>query len=90
MFRFLVLFLASLQFAFANHHEENNSSELIVTELPTNYEEFVDIIGLLKADEIIKIIGEPAKKIEIKMKSTNDVIASTWYYHNLNTDAEGR
>ena len=90
MFRFLILFLASIQFAFANHHEENNSQDLIVTELPTNYEEFVDIIGLLKADEIIKIIGEPAKKIEIKMKSTNDVIASTWYYHNLNTDAEGR
>ena len=90
MFRFLILFLVSFQFAFANHHEENNSSEMIVTELPTNYEEFVDIIGLLKADEIINIIGEPAKKIEIKMKSTNDVIASTWYYHNLNTDAEGR
>lgn len=89
MFRFLILFLASIQFAFANHHEENNSQDMIVTELPTNYEEFVDIIGLLKADEIIKIIGEPAKKIEIKMKSTNDVIASTWYYHNLNTDDAG-
>ena len=24
------------------------------------------------------------------MKSSNEVIASTWYYHNLNTDENGK
>jgi len=40
--------------------------------------------------KLLKSLASQQKKIEIKMKSTNDVIASTWYYHNLNTDAEGR
>ena len=50
----------------------------------------MDIIGLLTTDEIIEILGEPAKKIDIKMKSSKEVIASTWYYHNLNTDEGGK
>ena len=71
--------------SFADKHE-NNENQPIVTELPTNYSEFVEVIGILTADEIIKILGEPVKKIELKMKSSNDVIARTWYYHNINTD----
>lgn len=62
----------------------------MVTEVPTPYWEFVEIIGLLTTEEIINIIGEPAKKIDIKMKSSREVIASTWYYHNLNTDETGK
>jgi hypothetical protein len=62
----------------------------LITEIPTPYWEFVDIIGLLTTNEIIEILGEPAKKIDIKMKSSKEVIASTWYYHNLNTDEGGK
>ena len=88
---FLILILAS-SWAFGDNHSENKTdkSAPLITEIPTPYWEFVDIIGLLTTDEIIEILGEPAKKIDIKMKSSKEVIASTWYYHNLNTDEGGK
>ena len=61
----------------------------IIDEIPTDYLEFADVIGLLTPEEIIDLIGEPAKKLDLKMKSSNEVIASSWYYHNLNTDENG-
>ena len=61
----------------------------IIDEIPTDYLEFADVIGLLTPEEIIELIGEPAKKLDLKMKSSNEVIASSWYYHNLNTDGNG-
>ena len=88
---FLILVLAS-NLAFGENHPKNKTDKLapLITEIPTPYWEFVDIIGLLTTDEIIEILGEPAKKIDIKMKSSKEVIASTWYYHNLNTDEGGK
>ena len=88
---FLILILVS-SWAFGDNHPENktDNSAPLITEIPTPYWEFVDIIGLLTTDEIIEILGEPAKKIDIKMKSSKEVIASTWYYHNLNTDEGGK
>ena len=88
---FLILVLAS-SWAFGENHPENKTDNPapLITEIPTPYWEFVDIIALLTTDEIIEILGEPAKKIDIKMKSSKEVIASTWYYHNLNTDEGGK
>lgn len=89
IFLFLLIFSNAI---FAEHHEEEpgNIADALVTEIPTPYWEFVNIIGLLTTEEIINILGEPAKKIDIKMKSSREVIASTWYYHNLNTDESGK
>jgi len=89
IFALLLIFSTSV---FAAHHEGKHSDNppALVTEVPTPYWEFVEIIGLLTTEEIINIIGEPAKKIDIKMKSSREVIASTWYYHNLNTDETGK
>ena len=47
-----------------------------MTDLPTMDIRFVEKIGILTPDEIIMILGEPAKRIELKMKSSNDVIGS--------------
>jgi hypothetical protein len=87
-----ILFILNYSMSFANHHEnsENTEEQPILTELPTLDTKFVELIGILTPDEIIKILGEPAKKIELKMKSSNDVIARTWYYHNINTDENGK
>ena len=65
---FLILILAS-SWAFGDNHPENKTdkSAPLITEIPTPYWEFVDIIGLLTTDEIIEILGEPAKKIDIKI-----------------------
>ncbi len=90
-FLITILFLFNCTQALSMHHETNgNVKEVpIVSELPTPYKKFVEVIGILTADEIIAILGEPAKKIELKMKSSDDVIARTWYYHNINTDDDG-
>ena len=87
-----ILFILNYSISFANHHEnsENTEEQPILTELPTLDTNFVELIGILTPDEIIKILGESAKKIELKMKSSNDVIARTWYYHNINTDENGK
>jgi hypothetical protein len=87
-----ILFLFTCTLTFANHHEDDKSkiNQPIMTTLPTMDIKFVAKIGILTPDEIIMILGEPAKRIELKMKSSNDVIARTWYYHNINTDENGK
>ena len=75
-------------FVYADEHQADVENP-ILDEMPTNYLEFANVIGLLKPEEIIGLIGEPAKKLDLKMKSSNEVIASSWYYHNLNTDGNG-
>jgi hypothetical protein len=88
----VILFFLTYTLSFADHHKNNQTlnEKSIITQLPSNYSEFVDIIGILTTDEIINILGEPAKKIELKIQSSNDVIARTWYYHNINTDESGK
>ena len=86
-----IFFLANWTLSYANHHEEGEKvkESPIMTELPTMDIKFVEKIGILTPDEILNILGEPAKRIELKMKSSDDVIARTWYYHNINTDDDG-
>ena len=75
---------------FANDNEADaDANNLIIDEMPTDYLEFANVIGLLRPEEIVGLIGEPAKKLDLKMKSSNEIIASSWYYHNLNTDGNG-
>ena len=82
----LSIFFISFAYADEQHAVVENP---IIEEMPTDYLEFANVIGLLKPEEIIGLIGEPAKKLDLKMKSSNEVIASSWYYHNLNTDGNG-
>lgn len=77
-----------LSFSYADDYVTEKENP-IIDEIPTDYLEFADVIGLLTPEEIIELIGEPAKKLDLKMKSSNEVIASSWYYHNLNTDENG-
>ena len=71
---FLILVLAS-SWAFGENHPENKTDNPapLITEIPTPYWEFVDIIGLLTTDEIIEILGEPAKKIDINAIMTKAI-----------------
>jgi hypothetical protein len=86
-----IFFLFTCPFSFAEHHstDEGANEKPLFTELPTLDVRFVEKIGILTTDEILNILGEPAKRIELKMKSSSDVIARTWYYHNINTDENG-
>ena len=82
----LSLFWFSVVHVYLKIAESDNP---IIDEMPTDYLEFANVIGLLTPEEIIGLIGEPAKKLDLKMKSSDEVIASSWYYHNLNTDGDG-
>ena len=83
-----ILSFFCISFAYAVDHQPDIENP-IIEEMPTDYLEFANVIGLLKPEEIIGLIGEPAKKLDLKMKSSNEVIASSWNYHNLNTDGNG-
>ena len=87
----IIISLLSIFFISFTHADEQKADveNPIIEEMPTDYLEFANVIGLLKPEEIIGLIGEPAKKLDLKMKSSNEVIASSWYYHNLNTDGNG-
>ena len=88
--KILIFLLSIFYISFAHADEQKADVENpIIEEMPTDYLEFANVIGLLKPEEIIGLIGEPAKKLDLKMKSSNEVIASSWYYHNLNTDGNG-
>ena len=83
---FLILFFSLSSFA----DEDFSISEApLVDELPVNELEFVDTIGLLTPDEVEKILGEPKKIVNITLESSKEVIASSWYYENINTDHSG-
>lgn len=83
---FLILFFSLSSFA----DEDISISEApLVDELPVNELEFVDTIGLLTPDEVEKILGEPKKIVNITLQSSKEVIASSWYYENINTDHSG-
>ena len=84
----LVIFIVS-PFLFAND-ELTISEAPIIDSLPTNELEFVDTIGLLTPDEVEKILGEPKKIVNITLESSKEVIASSWYYENINTDYNGK
>jgi len=83
---FLILFFSLSSFA----DEDISISEApLVDELPVNELEFVDTIGLLTPAEVEKILGEPKKIVNITLESSKEVIASSWYYENINTDHNG-
>ena len=85
-----VLFLLFVTpFLFAND-DLSISEAPIIDSLPVNEIEFVDTIGLLTPDEVEKILGEPKKIVNITLESSKEVIASSWYYENINTDYNGK
>ena len=88
MKKLIFLFLVFSFSSFAD--EEISISEApLVDELPVNELEFVETIGLLTPDEVEKILGEPKKIVNITLQSSKEVIASSWYYENINTDHSG-
>ena len=89
MKKILVLLLFVTPFLFAND-DLSISEAPIIDSLPVNEIEFVDTIGLLTPDEVEKILGEPKKIVNITLESSKEVIASSWYYENINTDYNGK
>jgi hypothetical protein len=58
-------------------------------EIPTTEKEFANAINNFTKEEIIAQLGEPAKAEDVKLKDSGKIVASIWYYHNINTAPDG-
>jgi hypothetical protein len=83
---FLTLFLAFSGAALAGNTTETPPP---ASEIPTSEREFVAVINQYDKTKIIEQFGEPAKKDDMKLASSGEVIASIWQYHFINTNPEG-
>jgi len=68
------------------HAAETNSDR---STLPVDEKSFIEAISRFNKDEILKVLGEPAFKEDIKMKSSEQIVGSIWQYHNINTAEDG-
>lgn len=65
---------------------ENQASKRI---LPTDEQGFVIAIEEMDKDSIVAELGEPKKAEDVKIKGTNRIVASIWYYEFINTNDAG-
>ena len=77
----ILLILSPHLFAFADEIDKST--------LPVDEKSFIEAISRFNKDEILKALGEPASKEDIKIKSSDQVIGSVWQYHHINTAENG-
>lgn len=81
--------LLTMLLAFSGAALAGNTVEAPPADIPTAEKEFVAVINQYDKAKIIEQFGEPAKKDDMKIASSGEVIASIWQYHFINTDPEG-
>jgi hypothetical protein len=77
----ILLILSPHLFAFADEIDKST--------LPVDEKSFIEAISRFNKDEILKALGEPASKEDIKIKSSDQVVGSVWQYHHINTAENG-
>ena len=65
------------------------NKDSVAKEIPTTEKEFVAAINSFTKEQIIAQLGEPARAEDVKLKDSGKVVASIWYYHNINTAEDG-
>jgi hypothetical protein len=66
-----------------------NEIDIDKNTLPVDEKSFIEAISHFNKDEILKALGEPIHKEDIKMKSSDEIVASVWQYHHINTAEDG-
>jgi hypothetical protein len=66
-----------------------NEIDIDKSTLPVDEKSFIEAISRFNKEEIIKALGEPSYKEDIKMKSSDEIVASVWQYHHINTAEDG-
>jgi hypothetical protein len=79
--QFLAILLILSPHLFANEIDKST--------LPADEKSFIEAISSFNKDEILKALGEPASKEDIKIKSSDQVVGSVWQYHHINTAENG-
>jgi len=80
------LVLAHISFANVAIADEISSNQ---PEIPTSEIDFVRAVHGLDKARIIEQFGEPAKADDVKIKGSDQIVASIWQYHFINTSADG-
>lgn len=57
--------------------------------IPTAETDFIQNINQYDKDAIVAQFGEPASKNDYHRAGTDELMASVWQYHYINTDLEG-
>ncbi|MFL9608806.1 hypothetical protein ACKF11_01855 [Methylobacillus sp. Pita2] len=65
------------------------SQQPLETAIPTAETEFVQNIHQFDKATIVAQFGEPASKQDYHRPGTDELMASVWQYHYINTDLEG-
>ncbi len=73
--QFLAILLILSPHLFANEIDKST--------LPVDEKSFIEAISSFNKDEILKALGEPASKEDIKIKSSDQVVGSVWQYHHI-------
>lgn len=66
-----------------------NEIDIDKSTLPVDEKSFIEAISRFNKDEILKTLGEPIYKEDIKMKSSEEIVGSVWQYHHINTAEDG-
>ena len=66
-----------------------NEIDIDKSTLPVDEKSFIEAISRFNKEEIIRALGEPSYKEDIKMKSSDEIVASVWQYHHINTAEDG-
>jgi len=66
-----------------------NEIDIDKSTLPVDEKSFIEAISHFNKDEILKALGEPIFKEDIKMKSSEEIVGSVWQYHHINTAEDG-
>lgn len=85
----LAVFLTANTLLASISHADEAQTMPLINEIPTEEKAFVDIINKFDKTKIVELLGEPAKADDVRIKGSDKVVASIWYYHNINTDANG-
>ena len=66
-----------------------NEIDIDKSTLPVDEKSFIEAISRFNKDEILKALGEPIYKEDIKLKSSEEIVGSVWQYQHINTAEDG-
>lgn len=79
----LAILLISSSHLFANEIDINKNV------LPVEEKPFIEAISRFNKEEILRALGEPAYREDVKVKSSEEIVGSVWQYHHINTAEDG-
>ena len=81
--------LSGLSILSLNVWANEEAQTYALKDMPTEERAFIDSIHQYNKEQIVQLLGEPARADDVKLRDSGRIVASIWHYHNINTDANG-